>query len=159
MGNRHPVVVVAAGGGGGGNRHVSFDLMNRQLLWHGFSEFVFFILPLVNIARLKNFIVRIFFSIAAPPSASSTINTTTSNTRLKRTRPHPRDNLPPACLICDSSRINRPYMTSCMHVFCYYCIQSNVMADPFYPCPCCGESVRFTGASGVCFSKQKQWQQ
>eukprot|EP01135_Chromosphaera_perkinsii_P002807 Nk52_evm16s227 gene=Nk52_evmTU16s227 len=150
--------------------HVSFDLMNRQLLWHGFSEFVFFILPLVNIARLKNFIVRTFFSFAPPFTPSWTKSSEhhrrgTRGTRAGRVTAgsasktshragkdqaqssHQQQDyttpatLPHKCLICDSPDINRPYQTPCGHVFCYYCITSNAMADPFYPCPWCGEAV------------------
>ncbi len=37
---------------------VSYEFMNQQLVWHGFSEFLFFLLPLINIDRIRNGIRR-----------------------------------------------------------------------------------------------------
>ena len=34
---------------------VSFEFMNQQLLWHGFSEFMLFLLPLIDFDRLSAF--------------------------------------------------------------------------------------------------------
>jgi len=34
-------------------RRVSFELLNRQLVWLGFSEFLLFLLPLINMDRIK----------------------------------------------------------------------------------------------------------
>jgi peroxin-2 len=40
------------------NREVSFEFLNRQLVWHAFTEFLLFILPLVGISRWKRWIAR-----------------------------------------------------------------------------------------------------
>ncbi|KAJ2709380.1 peroxisome assembly protein (Peroxin-2), partial [Coemansia spiralis] len=37
---------------------VSFEFLNRQLVWHAFTEFVMFALPLVNPARARTWLVR-----------------------------------------------------------------------------------------------------
>ncbi|KAK7501864.1 hypothetical protein BaRGS_00006950, partial [Batillaria attramentaria] len=73
-------------------RQVSFDFMTREILWHGFSEFLLFVLPLISIQRMKN------------------------------TWPV------------------HPHHVDCRHVFCYYCLASNLKADPNYACPLCGDA-------------------
>lgn len=40
------------------NREVSFEYLNRQLVWHAFTEFLLFLLPLVGIARWKRILSR-----------------------------------------------------------------------------------------------------
>ena len=45
-----------------GNRHsardISFEYLNRQLVWHAFTEFLLFLLPLVGVARWRRWIGR-----------------------------------------------------------------------------------------------------
>jgi peroxin-2 len=40
------------------SREVSFEFLNRQLVWHAFTEFLLFLLPLVGISRWKRWISR-----------------------------------------------------------------------------------------------------
>jgi len=40
------------------NREVSFEYLNRQLVWHAFTEFLLFLLPLVGISRWRRWIGR-----------------------------------------------------------------------------------------------------
>ncbi|KAI7091756.1 hypothetical protein KC356_g391 [Hortaea werneckii] len=40
------------------NREVSFEYLNRQLVWHAFTEFLLFLLPLVGISRWRRWIAR-----------------------------------------------------------------------------------------------------
>lgn len=40
------------------SREVSFEFLNRQLVWHAFTEFLLFLLPLVGITRWKRWITR-----------------------------------------------------------------------------------------------------
>lgn len=37
--------------------------------------------------------------------------------------------------------IRTPYETNCGHVFCYYCLRSNMLANNSFPCPRCGTTV------------------
>ena len=34
-------------------RQISFEFMNQQLVWQGFSEFIMFILPLLNLDKIR----------------------------------------------------------------------------------------------------------
>lgn len=40
------------------SREVSFEYLNRQLVWHAFTEFLLFLLPLVGISRWRRIIGR-----------------------------------------------------------------------------------------------------
>lgn len=40
------------------SREVSFEYLNRQLVWHAFTEFLLFLLPLVGIGRWRRWIAR-----------------------------------------------------------------------------------------------------
>lgn len=52
------------------SREVSFEYLNRQLVWHAFTEFLLFLLPLVGVARWRRILgrawrrVRNFFAAA-----------------------------------------------------------------------------------------------
>ena len=38
-------------------RALSFEYLNRQLVWHELSELLLFLLPLLNVARLKSMVL------------------------------------------------------------------------------------------------------
>ncbi len=40
------------------SREVSFEYLNRQLVWHAFTEFLLFLLPLVGISRWRRILTR-----------------------------------------------------------------------------------------------------
>lgn len=40
------------------SREVSFEYLNRQLVWHAFTEFLLFLLPLVGISRWRRWLVK-----------------------------------------------------------------------------------------------------
>lgn len=42
------------------NREVSFEYLNRQLVWHAFTEFLLFLLPLVGITRWRKWLDRVW---------------------------------------------------------------------------------------------------
>jgi peroxin-2 len=42
------------------SREVSFEYLNRQLVWHAFTEFLLFLLPLVGISRWRRILFRTF---------------------------------------------------------------------------------------------------
>ncbi|XP_074653802.1 peroxisome biogenesis factor 2-like isoform X2 [Tubulanus polymorphus] len=104
-------------------RQLSYEFMNRELLWHGFSEFLLFVLPFINFHKIKNAVQRVFHSRSTADGLG--------------------DKNMDECAICGQSPIG-PREIGCNHVFCYYCIQSNVLADSKYSCPVCGHSLSST---------------
>ncbi|XP_062618690.1 peroxisome biogenesis factor 2-like [Saccostrea cucullata] len=103
-----------------GIRQVSFEYMTRELLWHGFSEFLFFTLPLINFQRVKNFVRRHVLPRHEDPAQDGL--------RVME------------CAVCEDVPTN-PQEIGCPHLFCYYCIQSNFKADPNFSCPGCQMNI------------------
>ena len=38
-------------------RAISFEYLNRQLVWHELSELLLFVLPLIDVARIKRLVL------------------------------------------------------------------------------------------------------
>ncbi|KAF7691619.1 peroxisome biogenesis factor 2 [Silurus meridionalis] len=104
-----------------GAREINFRYMNRELLWHGFAEFLIFLLPLINVWKLKSRVSG-FFSGSDRAGRESE-----SGGRSE-------------CAICSEWPV-MPHAIGCSHVFCYYCVKSRTTADVFFTCPRCGFEV------------------
>lgn len=102
-------------------RDVSYQYMNRELLWHGFSEFLIFLLPLINTRRLKAAASCFVFGGARTDGKAASEGRGLLN----------------ECGLCGEWP-TMPHTVGCLHVFCYYCIASHSIADPFLTCPKCG---------------------
>lgn len=104
-------------------RQIGFEYMNRELLWHGFAEFLIFLLPLVNMQKLK-----FKMSSWSLPFTGCSNNTVALVTYKE-------------CSICGEWP-TMPHTIGCSHVFCYYCIKSNYLCDMYFSCPKCGTEVQ-----------------
>ncbi|KAK0134915.1 Peroxisome biogenesis factor 2 [Merluccius polli] len=101
-------------------RDVGYRHMNRELLWHGFAEFLVFLLPLVNFRKVK----AAFYSLvlgrqADRPGAGA------GGVAWKE------------CGFCGEWP-TMPHTVGCGHIFCYYCVKSHAIADAYLTCPRCG---------------------
>ena len=97
-------------------RTLSHNHMSREIMWHGFSEFLIFVLPHLNTFALRNWLWRLCLSPSPPPLD------------------------PSLCVECGDV----PTMVqtaSCGHVFCYYCLQANCMADHNFTCSVCTQTI------------------
>ncbi|XP_005997477.1 peroxisome biogenesis factor 2 [Latimeria chalumnae] len=106
-----------------GVRQVGFEYMNRELLWHGFAEFLIFLLPLINTRKLKASI----FAWCLP--LQDLRNDATLASQHKE------------CTLCGEWP-TMPHTIGCIHVFCYYCIKSNYLFDMYFSCPRCGTMIQ-----------------
>ncbi|KAI6130404.1 Pex12 amino terminal region-domain-containing protein [Pisolithus croceorrhizus] len=163
-------------------REVSYEFMNRQMVWHAFTEFLLFLLPLISPRvlqrRFGKVVSRLVLSVLpssndrkpwqrkrgkyeALPSgqcaicadnASHTLdlgysaNTPTSlapysSSQESITDPASVDEIP-------AFPIHTPYITSCGHLYCYYCISERMMrtvdegSEVGWECLRCAEHVR-----------------
>lgn len=98
-------------------RTLSYGFMNQEILWHGFSEFVFFVLPRLNLFAVRNWLRRVAMSLSATP--------VTVPADFSR------------CAFCEHPP-TLPQLSACGHVYCYYCLRANCMADSSFPCCACG---------------------
>uniref|UniRef100_A0A3P8U691 Peroxisome biogenesis factor 2 n=1 Tax=Amphiprion percula TaxID=161767 RepID=A0A3P8U691_AMPPE len=102
-------------------RDVTYQYMNRELLWHGFAEFLIFLLPLINTRKMKATMSSLVFG------AESTDGKGTGQGQ----------GVWKECGICGEWP-TIPHAVGCQHVFCYYCIKSHSIADAYLTCPKCG---------------------
>lgn len=101
------------------NRAVSFEYMNRQLVWHEFSELLLLVLPLLNMMSIRKVLMFPFSTQAL----ASTL---------------PED----ACPVCEACPIITPYMAlPCCHLYCYYCLRTRSLSDRNFKCSRCSISV------------------
>ncbi|KAK2859352.1 hypothetical protein Q5P01_003972 [Channa striata] len=101
-------------------RDITYQYMNRELLWHGFAEFLIFLLPLINTRRLKGAVSSIVFGDSADGKGAEEGKGVWKECGLCREWP------------------TMPHTVGCHHVFCYYCIKSHSIADACLTCPKCG---------------------
>ena len=148
------------------SREVSFEYLNRQLVWHAFTEFLLFLLPLVGISRWRRWLSR------AWKRTKSMVRSEQSEDDEIRTKSGPLSFLPErTCAICYEDKnpasseaeilgantgasggiigsvetdIANPYETiPCKCIYCFVCIASKIEAEEGngWSCLRCGELI------------------
>ncbi|PPD80233.1 hypothetical protein GOBAR_DD22841 [Gossypium barbadense] len=100
------------------NRAVSFEYMNRQLVWNEFSEMLLLLLPLLNSSTVKSFL----HPFSKDKSSSSKED----------------DSI---CPICWASPTLVYLALPCRHRYCYYCLRTRCAAVPSFQCSRCSKPV------------------
>ncbi|GMH17684.1 hypothetical protein Nepgr_019525 [Nepenthes gracilis] len=100
------------------NRSVSFEYMNRQLVWNEFSEMLLLLLPLLNSPSIK--------SLLWPFSKDESSHLAVDET---------------VCPICKASPTIPFIALPCHHRYCYYCLRTRCSAAPSFRCAKCSEPV------------------
>lgn len=148
-------------------REVSFEYLNRQLVWHAFTEFLLFILPLVGIARWRRWLGRAWRKI----KSTVTRRRTTDDDEIpaqgelaflpERTCAICYQDLNPTAGASESdilaasaggggvvgsaqTDITNPYeAVPCGDVYCFSCLARRIEAEDGegWPCLRCGEMV------------------
>ncbi|XP_073036202.1 peroxisome biogenesis protein 2-like [Primulina eburnea] len=108
------------------NRSVSFEYMNRQLVWNEFSEMLL-LLPLLNSSSVKYFL-RPFSK-----DKSSSLE---------------RDEA--LCSIYQATPTTPFLALPCQHRYCYYCLRTRCSASSAFRCSSCNELVIAIAAWGYC---------
>ncbi|CAG8477702.1 16849_t:CDS:2 [Funneliformis mosseae] len=124
------------------NRQVSFEFLNRQLVWHAFTEFLLFLMPLINLRKLKNILKRKFLPEAY--SKSHTLDFLPMHICAICHENQSASNAPMSSVVTvDSSKIHNPYETNCGHIYCYFCIKTKlIQEDGTWQCLRCGDEVK-----------------
>ncbi|XP_051114826.1 peroxisome biogenesis protein 2 [Andrographis paniculata] len=101
------------------NRAVSFEYMNRQLVWNEFSEMLLLLLPLLNSSSVKNFL--------RPFSKDKSSNSEGDDA---------------LCPLCHATPTTPFLALPCQHRYCYYCLQTRCSAaTTSFRCSRCNEPV------------------
>ncbi|KAL9621394.1 MAG: hypothetical protein Q9160_004154 [Pyrenula sp. 1 TL-2023] len=148
-------------------REVSFEYLNRQLVWHAFTEFLLFLLPLVGIGKWRRWLSRMWKRIKTVFKSHETAETDQAE------KDGPLARLPErTCAICyadanpaevellgvnaavaggsgvigsASTDIVNPYETiPCQCIYCFACLATKIEAEEGdgWTCLRCGEIVK-----------------
>ena len=151
-------------------REVSFEYLNRQLVWHAFTEFLLFLLPLVGISRWRRWLARGWKKAKASLTRLRSGDDTTDDADEKRGE---LSFLPErTCAICyedqnpaggrseqdvisaganagivgnASTDVTNPYETfPCGCVYCFVCLAQRIEGEDGegWTCLRCGELVK-----------------
>ncbi|KAG0325097.1 peroxisome assembly protein (Peroxin-2) [Dissophora globulifera] len=118
------------------NRQASFEFLNRQMVWHAFTEFLMFLMPLINVSKLKRNVKRMLL-----PAALMSSNELAALPAHICAICHENNNAPLSSGTATSTVVHNPYITNCGHVYCYYCIKTKMMIDDEWCCLRCGMKV------------------
>lgn len=131
-------------------RDVSFEYLNRQLVWHAFTEFLLFVLPLLRIGRWRRWWARLLRKLRSEGSGGGGGDDETVGELgflPERT-----------CAICyretdaasttgggRATDITNPYeAVECGHVYCYVCLAGKIELEEGegWPCLRCSAVVK-----------------
>ncbi|RMZ79273.1 hypothetical protein DV737_g3486, partial [Chaetothyriales sp. CBS 132003] len=126
-------------------REVSFEYLNRQLVWHAFTEFLLFVLPLVGISRWRRWLSRAWKKTKSlmhcaicyqdqQPTSNSEAEVLGANT----------GGGSGGIIGSAATDIVNPYETlTCSCIYCFVCLATKIEAEEGsgWSCLRCGESV------------------
>uniref|UniRef100_A0A2H1VC87 RING-type E3 ubiquitin transferase (cysteine targeting) n=1 Tax=Spodoptera frugiperda TaxID=7108 RepID=A0A2H1VC87_SPOFR len=97
----------------------------RELLWHNFIELLGTTISLINIfglrTKLSGMLKYVWWRQHVKSSDTMAVPVMTLQT---------------VCACCENPPV-LPHTMGCSHIFCYYCIVANKIADSDYACPKC----------------------
>ena len=144
----------------GAPRSLSFDYLNRQLVWHGLAELMLFLLPLFEPARLGRAVGGWFPRIGGlrPAQAGGSARASPAAAAPSTSSSNPALDDRPVCGWCGRTDPPLPFAAlPCTHVHCYWCLSSAVGGGeggggggdvgggggpaPAVHCPTCGQRV------------------
>ena len=128
----------------------------KELAWRAFADLVASLRPLVGLERpeaissgtatpgwfhtwrdsFRESFRRSFRSILHLGNLGSDETTDRSNADAT-SRPETEDTCRKSCASCGASPAHTPCMSTCGHIFCYYCLAAALMRDAWARCPCC----------------------
>ncbi|PNH04329.1 Peroxisome biogenesis protein 2 [Tetrabaena socialis] len=146
-------------------RIISFEYLNRQLVWQGLAEALLLLLPLVDTAALRRRVMRVLprpgagpgplpaaprVAPAAPGGPPPDDRRLLEGAAGAAGQPQPpaepaqppEPERPPCCPLCGTDDILTAVRAlPCGHPFCYYCLRAHTAADAGFCCPLDGVRV------------------
>ncbi|XP_053683111.1 peroxisome biogenesis factor 2 [Sabethes cyaneus] len=104
---------------GAKRRTIGYSYMTRELIWAGFMELLGFTIPIINYHAVKRRL-RNLLKLESGSQVARKIDLTVES----------------KCVYCNE-RPTLPHHMGCGHVFCYYCLKGNLLADAGFQCNVC----------------------
>lgn len=111
-------------------REIDTELTERELLWHSYFTLVKFLNKTFN---MKNYILNKLKRLKHKRSVMANMSLVKDESELES-----------ECPICQQSLVNacRTNLSSCKHLFCFYCIQSSLALNgASFTCPKCSTVI------------------
>lgn len=125
----------------GATRAVSFEFVNRQLVWSGFAEFLVFLTPVVWSPRVRRMLTRGFAAIVGGSSTDNRVDGDDMETTFSEGE-ESNMAIERRCAGCGVGRPVMPYVAlPCRHVYCYVCLAVSMEQEANYSCKRCGVTV------------------
>jgi peroxin-2 len=119
----------------GAKHMLSFEFLNRQLVWSGMAEFLVFLTPILRSARASR-LVSTAFSRLNHALGLSFGGVSGEDAAGESRRPTG------VCAECDSTTPTMAHFAlPCRHTFCYVCLAVALEKDPGYACKRCRVAV------------------
>lgn len=119
----------------GATRAVSFEFVNRQLVWSGFAEFLVFLSPVLASSRITRLLWWAAGTAIPTGSEGATIGDSEASGE-------GRTAIGQNCGVCKSNTPTMPHLAlPCRHRFCYVCIAIAIENEPSFSCQHCGVAV------------------
>eukprot|EP01084_Bolivina_argentea_P290661 499329_1 len=115
--------------------------MNQQIVWNDISNFLLFVLPLINFHKISMFIGTQINNIKYLLLSVEKEKNIDDNTNDNKDKNGKNDN---RCPICGLSPITIPCKgnCSCQHLFCYYCLTASLLNQGGrIRCPICYDLI------------------
>jgi peroxin-2 len=121
------------------SRQVSFEFMNQQIAWQALSDFMLFVLPLINFAALGRAAVWMGRTVGllAPAPSSARVRGRRAGEGQHGGGAEDQEGvvgvaeaLALGCPYCGLQPACQPTVAHpCGHIFCYYCLSGNRLAE------------------------------
>jgi peroxin-2 len=109
----------------GATRALSFEMLNRQLVWEGFTELAISVIPILQSPLLHRILRKAVFH-GRFGAASREVVSQEHSGKIR-------------CRLCGKSRPLMPHiLIPCRHLFCYVCMAMKIRTNGSEGCPYCG---------------------
>ncbi|KAH8379421.1 hypothetical protein KR009_004894 [Drosophila setifemur] len=119
-------------------RDIGYKYLTRELLWGGFMEILGLVLPIINFRKLQRVLKSWAFGAGLAGKRPETSMEFFS----------PKMTVGTTCTFC-GERPTLPHHMGCGHIYCYYCLNANVLTDTSFCCTICGATCPESGIQRV----------
>lgn len=105
-----------------------------------FKELLATLLPIVNFRQLQRFLKNVLHLKSLRTKPTTVAQDREGTEKTEKSEASPKFTEESVCVNCEQ-RPHMPQFTDCAHIYCYYCLKSNILADKHFQCVVCDRPV------------------